>query len=195
MRIPILVACLSVSSMAAANEGMWPPQQLPEIEAALRETGLVLEPEALADLTAHPMGAIVSLGGCTASFVSPQGLTVTNHHCAYGAIQLNSSPERNLLEDGFSAATLADEVSAGPAARIYVTEAIQDVTARVLAAATPDMDDRARYDAIDAATQHVNHSPARLAPARRPNCVQIVTSEAEDGEDAAKRLRLPRACP
>jgi hypothetical protein len=151
MRIPILVACLSLSSIAAANEGMWPPQQLPEIEAALRETGLVLEPEALADLTAHPMGAIVSLGGCTASFVSPQGLTVTNHHCAYGAIQLNSSPERNLLEDGFSAATLADEVSAGPAARIYVTEAIQDVTARVLAAATPDMDDRARYDAIDAA--------------------------------------------
>jgi hypothetical protein len=153
----------AVSASALANEGMWPPQQLPEIEAALRESGLTLPPQSLTDLTAHPMGAIVSLGGCTASFVSPEGLTVTNHHCAYGAIQLNSSTERNLLADGFSAATLADEVSAGPAARIYVTEAIEDVTARVLAAATPDMDDRERYDALDAIKKSVVSDCERAA--------------------------------
>ena len=153
----------AVSASALANEGMWPPQQLPEIEPALRESGLTLPPQSLTDLTAHPMGAIVSLGGCTASFVSPEGLTVTNHHCAYGAIQLNSSTERNLLADGFSAATLADEVSAGPAARIYVTEAIEDVTARVLAVATPDMDDRERYDALDAIKKSVVSDCERAA--------------------------------
>ena len=140
-----------VSTPAFAVEGMWPPQQLPEIEAALKKTGLQLDPAQLADLTAHPMNAIVSLGGCTASFVSPQGLVVTNHHCAYGAIQLNSSTEKNLLETGFNAASLADEVTAGPSARIYVTEAIDDVTATIDARLSPDMDDRARYDAIDAA--------------------------------------------
>ena len=140
-----------VSGSVSAVEGMWPPQQLPEIEAALKKAGLQLDPAQLADLTAHPMNAIVSLGGCTASFVSPQGLVVTNHHCAYGAIQLNSSTEHNYLQDGFNAATLADEVTAGPSARIFVTEAIRDVTQDIGAKLSPDMDDRARFDAIDGA--------------------------------------------
>src|SRR5690606_35255775 len=92
-----LAAC---AGPALAGEGMWVPQQLPEIAGPLREAGLELPPEQLADLTGQPMGAVVSLGGCTASFVSPQGLVVTNHHCAYGSLQLNSTPENNLIETG-----------------------------------------------------------------------------------------------
>jgi len=150
MRLAATLLVLATGA-AFANEGMWPPQQLPEIEAALKQAGLELDPAQLADLTAHPMNAIVSLGGCTASFVSPQGLVVTNHHCAYGAIQLNSSTENNYLVDGFNAAELKDEVTAGPAARIFVTEAIEDVTAKIDGKLSPDMDDRARFDAIDGA--------------------------------------------
>src|SRR5690606_20280460 len=82
---------------AQAGEGMWVPQQLPEIAGPLKQAGLELPPEQLADLTGQPMGAVVSLGGCTASFVSPQGLVVTNHHCAYGGLQLNSTPDNNLI--------------------------------------------------------------------------------------------------
>ncbi|WP_175485873.1 S46 family peptidase [Lysobacter sp. yr284] len=113
---------------------MWVPQQLPEISGPLKKAGLKLDPKQLADLTADPMGAVVSLGGCTASFVSPQGLVVTNHHCAYGAIQLNSTAQKNLMRDGFNAATPGDEVSAGPASRIYALDSIRDVTAEVKAA-------------------------------------------------------------
>src|SRR5690606_3583700 len=118
----------------------WVPQQLPEIAGPLQQAGLELPPEQLANLTGQPMGAVVSLGGCTASFVSPQGLVVTNHHCAYGGLQLNSTPDNNLIETGFNAATLADEISAGPNARIYVLDDIRDVTAEVKAAiaAAPD---------------------------------------------------------
>ncbi|MFX7879435.1 S46 family peptidase, partial [Acinetobacter baumannii] len=74
------------------------------------------------------------LGGCTASFVSPQGLVVTNHHCAYGAIQLNSTAQKNLIKDGFNAPTLKDELSAGPNARVFVLDQITDVTTQAKAA-------------------------------------------------------------
>ena len=127
---------LAVTGMgsAVAGEGMWVPQQLPQIAGPLKKAGLKLDPKQLANLTGDPMGAVVSLGGCTASFVSPQGLVVTNHHCAYGAIQLNSTAEKNLIRDGFNAPTQADELSAGPNARIFVLDAITDVTAQANAA-------------------------------------------------------------
>ncbi|MCL1634316.1 S46 family peptidase [Luteimonas sp. SX5] len=125
---------------------MWVPQQLPEIAGPLKKAGLKLDAKQLANLTGDPMGAVVSLGGCTASFVSPEGLVVTNHHCAYGAIQLNSTPEKNLMHDGFNAATRVEELSAGPNARIYALDTIQDVTPTVKAAidAAPDALGRTR---------------------------------------------------
>src|SRR5690606_21247769 len=100
----------------------------------------------------HPMSAVVSLGGCTASFVSPQGLVVTNHHCAHGAIQLNSTPDNNLIANGFNAPTPADELSAGPGARVLVTDRFERITDRILAAARGTTG-RAYYDAIDAASK------------------------------------------
>jgi len=153
MRLPsssLALALLAVFPAAHAAEGMWVPQQLPEISAPLKKAGLKLAPEQLADLTGDPLGAVVSLGGCTASFVSPQGLVVTNHHCAYGAIQLNSTPEQNLMRDGFNAATPADEITAGPNARIYALDAITDVTERVRAAIDAAADPLARTLALDA---------------------------------------------
>lgn len=147
----LAVACLAPSGLAHAGEGMWVPQQLPEIAGPLKKAGLKLSPEQLSNLTGDPMGAVVALGGCTASFVSPQGLVVTNHHCAYGAIQLNSTAEKNLIKDGFNAPTLADEVSAGPNARVYVLDDIQDVTAEAKAAiAAAGNDPLARTQALEA---------------------------------------------
>ncbi len=150
MKKTVLMAALLAAGAAHAAEGMWVPQQLPEISGALRKAGLKLDPKQLADLTGDPLGAVVSLGGCTASFVSPKGLVATNHHCAYGAIQLNSTPERNLIRDGFRAATQAEEISAGPSARIYVLEEIIDVTGRVHGAiAAAGGDALARTKALD----------------------------------------------
>ena len=143
----LLAAC---ATSAHADEGMWMPSQLPSIAKELRAAGFRGNPADLADLTKYPMSAVVSLGGCTASFVSPQGLAVTNHHCALGAIQLNSTPERNLIQDGFIAATQADEVSAGPAARMWVTVGFDEVTDRILADASGKTG-RAYFDAVDAA--------------------------------------------
>ena len=132
----------------SAKEGMFTPDQLPEIAADLKATGLEIDPETLADLTGFPMGAVVSLGGCSASFVSPQGLVVTNHHCARGSVQYNSTAENNYLENGFLAKTMGEELPAAPGSRIYVTTELTDVTER-MRAGLDSMEPNARYDAIE----------------------------------------------
>ncbi|MDE2408448.1 MAG: S46 family peptidase [Xanthomonadaceae bacterium] len=157
MRKRTLAASMALTlaaGAAQADEGMWMPSQLPQLSKALRAAGFEGDPAQLADVTRAPLAAVVSLGGCTASFVSAQGLVVTNHHCAMGAIQLNSTPENNLIENGFNAPTLAAEVSAGPAARIYVTVGFDNITDRILAG-TKGKAGRAYFDAVDAAKKAV----------------------------------------
>jgi len=109
-----LLTLAILSTAAHADEGMWMPQQLPQVAKQLKAAGLKLDPAALTKLTEFPMGAIVSLGGCSASFVSPQGLVATNHHCVYNSVAVNSTPERDLLANGFLARTLAEELPAAP---------------------------------------------------------------------------------
>ncbi|MFB3906655.1 MAG: S46 family peptidase [Acidobacteriota bacterium] len=142
-----LVAALA--SPAVADEGMWMPQQIPDLAARLKTMGFTGNPAAFADLTGHPMGAVVSLGGCSASFVSPEGLIVTNHHCAVGALQYNSTPQKNLLVDGFLAKSREEEISNGPGARVYVTQSVKDVTDAITGNIDPKLDDRQRYELIE----------------------------------------------
>ena len=146
----LLIAALALASLASAKEGMWTSDQLPQIAEDLRDTGLELDPATLTDLTAFPMGAVISLGGCTASFVSPNGLVVTNHHCARGSIQFNSTSEQNYLADGFLASDQQAELPAAPGTRVYVTVAVADVTDRVRRDLTADMNGQQVYAAIDA---------------------------------------------
>jgi len=156
MRTLILLLVLTIPSVIGqAAEGMWLPDQLPKIGAALEAAGLKTPPENFADLTGDPMGAIVSLGGCSASFVSPEGLVVTNHHCAYGTIQFNSTEEHNFLEDGFLAAGLEEELAGAPGSRVYVTESFSDVTDRVLAAIPPGADGAVRFAAVEEAEKKI----------------------------------------
>ena len=132
-----------------AEEGMWMPQQIPDLAAKLKAMGFAGNSKAFADLTGQPMGAIVSLGGCTASFVSPDGLIVTNHHCVTGGLQFNSTPQRNLLKDGYLAKTRDEELPNGPGSRVFVTTSVVEVTASITGGIDPKATDRERFDLID----------------------------------------------
>jgi len=148
--LSLIAATLILDTSAVlADEGMWQPNQLPTITKQLTKAGLKLNPNDLTDLTGFPMGAIVSLGGCTASFVSDQGLVATNHHCVYGSVQYNSTAENNLLKNGFLAKSFKDELPATPGSRIYVTEEISEVTKLVKAGLTDAMSGNDRYHTID----------------------------------------------
>lgn len=149
----LALLCALVSSFyinSIADEGMWQPHQLPALRERLLELGLEIDPANLSNLDQFPMTAIVSLGGCSASFVSPQGLVVSNHHCVYGSIQYNSTPENNLLENGFLANDMSEEVPAAPGTRVYVTESLTNVTDQMLAGVGENTSGLERYGLIEA---------------------------------------------
>jgi hypothetical protein len=142
---------LMLSSPAAllADEGMWLPSQTGAIADQMKAAGLELDAKTLGDLQRPPLTAIASLGGCSAAFLSPEGLVATNHHCVAGSLQYNSSPENDYLTNGFLAATLADELPAAPGSRVYVIEDLRDVSAAMLKGADK-LEGRARFDRLQA---------------------------------------------
>lgn len=155
MRLRLLAALVIVVSVPAlADEGMWLPSQMPELAASLRAAGYHGNPADLADLTRAPMNAVVQVGGAAGSFVSPDGLILTNHHVAYGVIQYNSSAERNLLADGFIAVDRKAELPASPDFRVRVTTGFERVTEQVLADARGKTG-RAYADAVEAAEKRL----------------------------------------
>jgi hypothetical protein len=147
--------------------GMWMPSQLAEQAATLRELGLAIDPAKLADPTQQPLDAIVSLGGCSASFVSDTGLLITNHHCVTGALQYNATPEANLLRDGYLAKDRENEKWNGPTSRVYVTLGFRDVTDDVLDALPTMKDDMVRAEAMERRTKQLTAACEKGRPGVR----------------------------
>ena len=91
--------------------------------------------------------------GASASFVSPDGLVITNHHVTLGYVQRLSSPEHNYVRDGFYAKTQAEELPM-PGATLAVVVSLEDVTdkvnATVKAGATPAQAQEQREKAMAA---------------------------------------------
>ena len=116
-----------------ADEGMWEPYQMESLKKELRASGYRGNVSNVSDLFKHPMNAIVSLGGCSAAFVSDIGLIATNYHCIERSyLQFNSNAESDLFETGFVARTKEDEKKSAPGARVYVTLDSSNITDKVL---------------------------------------------------------------
>jgi len=152
IRTMMLGAAMALALEAKADEGMWMPSQLPSIAKNLKSAGFRGEAADLADLTKAPLNAVVRVGGGTGSFVSADGLLVTNHHVAFGVIQYNSRPDRDLITRGYVAPDRAGELPANPDYRARVTVGFDKVTDRILAGAKGKTG-RAYYDAVDAASK------------------------------------------
>jgi len=121
-------------SLIYADEGMWLMRQVADLQ--LEEKGFLIP----ADSIYHPeknslTNAIVWLGGCSASLVSSEGLVLTNHHCAYAALQRASAQDGyDYIKNGFLADSPASEIPA-PGQRAYILTAIEDVSKDVFRAA------------------------------------------------------------
>jgi hypothetical protein len=144
----LLVAVAAVH--APADEGMWPLYSLNSLDFdALRAQGLQLGPEEIFNEKDGGIAmAVCQVGGGTGSFVSSDGLIVTNHHVAFGAIQQQSDVDQNYLRDGFLAPTKADEIPA-IGYNAYITKSFKDVTKDIKKVIKKGMSDLERYKAIE----------------------------------------------
>lgn len=132
-------------------EGKWTPQQILELDPRwLREQGLEIPPERLWSREgAGLLSAAVRVGtGCSGGLISPEGLVITNHHCAFTILQQHSTPENDIITKGFLART-RDEELPGKGIRLTIPHRIADVTAEVEAAVPAGADDLQRFRAID----------------------------------------------
>ena len=130
---------------AVANEGMWLPLLLGRNYEDMKANGLQLTPEQLYSINNSSIkDAIVSLGGfCTAEVISKNGLLLTNHHCGFDAIQTHSTPDNNLLDDGFWAKSYSEELpNEGLFVRFLVR--MEDVTDQVNAVLSDTMSEASR---------------------------------------------------
>ncbi len=129
MRSLLVALALSSPLAAAADEGMWTYDAFPsdkvEKKYGFRPSGAWLENVRLSSARLA--------GGCSASFVSENGLVLTNHHCAHECIEQLSTAQRDFVKSGFYAKTLADEVKC-PTVEVNQLVRIGDVTQRIRAA-------------------------------------------------------------
>lgn len=127
------------------GEGMWPLGGLSRLdEEELRRKGMQVRLEQLwSEGGGLARAAVKIVNGCSASFVSAEGLIFTNHHCAHSAISRNSTEEHNWLEEGFVARTRAEELPGQGSTAIQVLRGFTDITDRVLADLPEDLGARA----------------------------------------------------
>jgi len=144
------------STSVKADEGMWLLPLLEKLNiGTMTEMGLQLTADDIYSLNHSSLkdAVVIFGGGCTAEIVSDKGLLLTNHHCGYGSIQAQSSPEHNYLEDGFWAKTLAEELP-NPNLSVTFLVRIEDVTAEVTEA-VGDLKDQERIAKFNEINQEI----------------------------------------
>lgn len=135
-------------AQAMPDEGMYPLSEIKKLD--LKKAGLKIpQAEVYNPNCLSLIDALVNVGGCTGSFVSNEGLIITNHHCAFEAVSLASTPEHDYLKNGFVAATKEQEVQAKNLT-CKITDSYEDVSEKVLSAVKNIFDPTARINAINA---------------------------------------------
>ena len=147
----LIIFCLSLVSLVKADEGMWLPLLLQQMnEKHMKSLGMKMSAKDIYSINNGSLkDAIVSFnGGCTGEVISSKGLILTNHHCGFDAIQNHSTLQRNYIRDGFWAANYREEI---PNQGMFVTFIIriEDVSKQALTGVTPSMTESERQSAID----------------------------------------------
>ncbi|MCL1968439.1 MAG: S46 family peptidase [Bacteroidetes bacterium] len=145
----IIISIILSVFIAKADEGMWLLSLLNKNIEKMQEMGLTLSVEDIYSINNASMkdAVVIFGGGCTGEIISDKGLLLTNHHCGYGTVQGLSTPENNILTNGFWAKTHADELPC-PGLNVTFFIRMEDVTDIILSELNDDMSEQQRSDSI-----------------------------------------------
>ena len=149
----LLCGGLAQYAYKTPEEGMFPLSEIHKVD--LKKAGLKIDQNEVYNPNGISLvDALVNVGGCTGSFVSNEGLIITNHHCAFSAVQLASTPEKDYLNNGFVAKSNEEEIEAkGLTCRI--TDSYEDVSDKVLGAVAQIDDPATRLQLINNAMKNI----------------------------------------
>ncbi|NOZ12326.1 MAG: S46 family peptidase [Acidobacteria bacterium] len=157
----IVLMMVFTAAAAFAVEGMFPLNELHNLDKKkLQKMGLQIP---LSEIKDDVSKAVVSLGGGSGSFVSKDGLIVTNHHVAYGAVQYNSGPKHDYITNGFYAPTFDKELPA-PGYYADIILNVKDVTSIIKKAVKKGMTDKERFKAIEEAIKKLESEVEKNNP-------------------------------
>lgn len=154
--ISLFTLILVINSFAKLDEGMYLLDAINKLNLEnFKNNGFQLTPEQIYNPDGPSIkDAIVLLGGGTASFVSPQGLILTNHHVAYGAIVSVSTVMEDRLKNGFLAKSFEEEIPVeNMTAQVLVS--IKEITDEVLTSVKPETSDAEMRKAINAKLREI----------------------------------------
>ena len=147
----LVSALIAGPFLSKADEGMWLPILLEKNMATMTDLGFKLTADDIYSINhACVKDAIIALdgGSCTASFVSADGLIMTNHHCGYDEIQSHSTVENDLLTNGFVARSKAEELP-NPGKSAWLLVRVEDVTEQIMSQIPDGATQTARDSIID----------------------------------------------
>lgn len=130
-----------------AEEGMYPLSDIHKIN--LKAKGFKISAQDIYNPNGVSLvDACVNVGGCSGSFISKEGLIITNHHCAFSAVQQASSLEHDYVKNGFLARTKAEEIPA-KGLTVRIIDSYRDVSKEVLSGITDSTTPEERSRIID----------------------------------------------
>jgi len=157
-----------------ADEGMWPISEIQKLD--LPSKGLEISPHEIFNPKGLSLIDAVVQVGATGSFVSPDGLIITNHHVAYGAVQAASTKEKDYIRHGFLARGRAEEIPAkGRTARI--TESYRDVSDEVLSVVKEGMSFGERTKAIERKIKEIVAESEKKNPGKRAEVAEMFSGK------------------
>lgn len=151
--LSLIVGMMLMPMSMKADEGMWFLMFIERLNHRdMQKEGLQLTTEEIYSINHSSLkDAIVSFNGnCTGEIISKEGLVLTNHHCGYDAVAELSTPEDNILKNGFWAKDHSAERKSAIYVRFFVR--MDDVSKRILAKLNPSMTEAERQKAVDAET-------------------------------------------
>ena len=154
----VLTAMVSLTFSAKADEGMWLPMLLKQMnESDMQRLGMKLSAEDIYSINKSSLkDAIVQFGGgCTGEMISAEGLLLTNHHCGYSTIHSHSTVKDDYLTKGYWAMN-KDQELANPGLTAMFIVRMEDVTKEILKDVAGNLPEAEREKKIKANIERVS---------------------------------------